>query len=114
MPLNELALNGMANWLAGVAPYLALHSADPGPTGANETTAMRVAATWPAPVSGVLVISGKTFSGGTPLGTIGYVGLWSAPTGGVFYGSGLIAGDTTFNANGIFNLTNLGINGASA
>ena len=114
MPLNELALNGMANWLAGAAPHLALHSADPGPTGLNETSAARVPALWsPASNGGRLMIIDKVFSGGAALGPVTHVGLWSAPTGGIFYGSGLLAGDQTFNANGVYNITNVVVNGTS-
>jgi hypothetical protein len=98
----------MANWLADVAPYLALHGADPGETGANETTASRVAAGWSAATGGGnLTIPGKTFTGGTPNGPVLYLGLWSAPTGGLFYGAGLLTGDVAFNPNGSYNLTSL-------
>ncbi len=113
MALNERALNGMANWLAGVTPYLALHSADPGPTGLYETTATRVAAAWPAATGGVLLIVDKRFSGGEPLGPATHVGLWSAAEGGNIYGSGLVVGDTIFNANGVYNLTSVRIDGES-
>ncbi len=110
MPLNDRALNGMADWLAGVAPYLALHSADPGATGVNETTATRVAAGWPPAINGgALTLSPKTFTGGAPNGPITHLGLWSAPTGGLFYGSGELAGDLVFNANGSYNMTSLTI-----
>ena len=113
MGLNELALNGMAGWLAEHAPYLALHSADPGPTGLNETTATRVAATWPEPANGRLRVLGKTFTGGAPNGPSTYLGLWSAPTGGVFYGSGLLSNDVTFNAAGAYTVTDVQILGGS-
>jgi hypothetical protein len=103
----------MANWLAGVAPYLALHSADPGPAGLNETTAPRVAANWPEPVGGALQIPGKVFSGGEPLGPITHVGFWSAPTGGIIYASGLLSGDQQFNANGVYNLLSANATGSS-
>ncbi len=100
----------MANWLAGVAPYLALHSADPGPTGLHETTATRVAAGWGAASNGGrLVIPARVFTGGAPNGPITHLGLWSAPTEGLFYGSGLLVGDLSFNPNGSYNITSLTI-----
>jgi hypothetical protein len=99
----------MANWLAGVTPYLALHSADPGPTGLYETTATRVAAAWPAATGGVLLIVDKRFSGGEPLGPATHVGLWSALTGGTFYGSGALLEDQTFNAVGSFTIVQMRI-----
>jgi hypothetical protein len=44
MALNTAALNAEASALASTYPYLSLHSADPGSTGTNETSAARVAA----------------------------------------------------------------------
>jgi hypothetical protein len=107
--LNDRALNGMADWLAGVATYLALHSADPGEAGANETTATRVAAAWSPASSGRLQLPGRTFTGGTPNGPVTHLGLWSAPTGGLFYGSGELDGDQAFNPNGSYNLDALSV-----
>jgi hypothetical protein len=109
--LNEVALNGMAGWLADHATYLALHSADPGSAGLNETTALRVAANWGLPESGVLTTGAKAFLGGVPLGPVTYVGLWSAPVGGTFYGAGELSGDQTFNGNGVYNIETLRVRG---
>ncbi len=109
MALNQRALNGMADWLAGVAPYLALHSADPGETGLNETTAARVAAGWTPATGGRLVLPNRTFTGGAPNGPVTHLGFWSAPTGGLFYGSGAFTGDLVFNPNGSYSLTDLSI-----
>lgn len=114
MPLNDAALNGMAGWLADHATHLSLHADDPGGSGANETTAPRVPANWPAPVSGDLLVSNKDFTNGVPNDPAQYVGLWSAATGGTFYGGFLLSGDTTFNANGDYTVTSLTINGASS
>jgi len=113
MPLTDLTLNELADWLADRAPYLSLHSADPGQNGANETTAARVAANWPAAANGgQLLILNKVFNGGTPLGPVTHIGLWSTATGGIFRGSGALDGDQTFNANGVYNLTDATINGS--
>ncbi len=109
MALNERALNGMADWLAGVATHLALHSAEPGETGLNETTATRVAAVWTPASGGRLLLPGRTFIGGAPNGPVTHLGFWSAPTGGLFYGSGELTGDRVFNANGAYNLEALSI-----
>jgi hypothetical protein len=114
MPLTEGALNGMADWLAGVAPYLALHSADPGAAGDNETPAARVAATWPkAADGGRLMILDKLFAGGEPLAPVTHIGLWSDEEGGTFWGSGQLGGDQLFNANGTYNIVSVVINGVS-
>lgn len=114
MPLNNTALNIEANALAGAALYLSLHSADPGSTGINETSAARVAAGWPAASgSGDLTVSNKNFTGGAANGACTYVGLWSAATGGTFYGGFQLTGDLTFNAAGQYTLTSLLIDGSS-
>jgi hypothetical protein len=99
----------MADWLAGVATYLALHSAEPGETGLNETTATRIAANWGPATGGRLTLPDRTFTGGAPNGPVTHLGLWSAPTGGFFYGSGELAGDQVFNANGAYNLDALSV-----
>jgi hypothetical protein len=118
MPLNNTALNLMADALRGAATYIALHSADPGTTGANPTTAARVLASWPAATgSGDLVITSKNFTGGAANGAVTWVGLWSAATVGTFYGGFLIptggTNDLTFNAAGEYTLTNFTIDGSS-
>ncbi len=99
----------MANWLASVAPYLALHSAEPGETGVDETTATRVAAGWTPASGGRLLLPGRTFVGGAANGPVTHLGFWSALTGGLFYGSGALAGDQVFNANGAYNLDALSV-----
>ena len=114
MPLSEQALDGMAQWLADHATHLALHSADPGPTGTNETTALRVPASWSAPVTGVLTLNSRAFLGGEPLGPVTHVGFWSAADGGTFYGSAELTGDHVFNGNGVYNVSTLRIGPSSA
>lgn len=112
MALNTTALNIQATALAGAALYLSLHSANPGTTGTSETTAARVAASWPAAASGALTISNKAFTGGTASGACQYVGLWSASTAGTFYGGFALSGDQTFNSAGEYTITSLTITGA--
>jgi hypothetical protein len=114
MPLNDRELNGMVDWLVQAAPYVSLHSADPGPDGANETSALRDLANWSDPVHGLLLLQDQLFSGGEPNGPATHVGLWSQPTGGLFYGSGQLTGDLRFNANGAYHVASLTINGASS
>lgn len=92
MGLEVAADNVAANAVATAVAYLSLHSANPGPTGANELAGgtpayARIAVTWNGAVAGVAALNGdKTFN--VPAGaTVAYVGAWSAPTGGTFYGS---------------------------
>ena len=114
MALNNTALNVMAEALRTAAGYLALHSADPGTTGTNPTSAARVGAAWPAASgSGDLIISNKSFTGGAANGAATYVGLWSAAVGGTFYGAFPLTGDVAFNSAGEYTIGSLTIDGAS-
>jgi len=113
MALLDSLLNVGATAMGGAAPFLAIHTADPGATGLNPSTAARVAASWPAPSNGDLVITNKNFTGGAANGPAQYVGLWSLATGGVFYGSAQLTGDQTFNAAGEYTITSLTVNGSS-
>jgi hypothetical protein len=113
MALLDALLNIGATAMGNAATHLAIHTADPGATGLNPSSAARVAATWPAPSGGDLVISNKNFTGGAPSGPATHVGLWSAITGGTFYGSQALTGDQTFNAAGEYTITSLAVNGSS-
>lgn len=118
MPLLDATLNSMADHLASLAPFLSLHTADPGTTGANATTHARVAAAWPAATSGGdLAISNKSFTGGASSGPVLYVGLWSAASGGTFRGGFQIpnngTNDLTSNAAGAYTLTAMAISGTA-
>ena len=113
MPLNDTLLNIGANAQAAAATHLALHTANPEPSGANPATSARVAATWPGAVTGDLTISNKAFTGGAANGPVTHVGFWSAITGGVFYGSVALTGDTAFNSLGEYTITSLVVNGSS-
>ncbi|MFZ5852241.1 MAG: hypothetical protein ACOYY2_12735 [Actinomycetota bacterium] len=76
MPLNDGALNAGADAMAGKITHLALHTADPGAGGGNESTAARVIAGWPAASAGDISVSNKAFTGGAASGPCTYVGLW--------------------------------------
>ncbi|HVQ18005.1 MAG TPA: hypothetical protein VMT27_03085 [Actinomycetes bacterium] len=95
MPLNDTLLNIGANAMAAAATYLALHTANPEPSGTNPATSARVAAAWPGAATGDLTITNKAFTGGT------------------FYGSVALTGDTTFNSAGEYTITSLTVNGSS-
>lgn len=115
MALNEAALNLMADALAAAAGFGSLHSADPGSTGTSETTAGREAVTWAAAANGDLTITGtEAFTGGAASGPCTYVGIWSAASGGTFYGGFVLTGDQTFNAAGEYTLDDITINGSSS
>lgn len=115
MALNDNALNVMADALAGAALFVSLHSADPGTTGTNETTATRQSASWGASSGGDLSLSAtETFTGGAASGACTHVGLWSLASGGTFYGGFALSGDQTFNAAGEYSVTDITISGSSS
>jgi hypothetical protein len=108
MALNTAALNSLIGSFATLAPYVALHSADPGTTGLNPTTAARLAASWSAASNGAVTAAANlAFTGGASNGAVTHVGYWSAATGGTFYGSQALTGDATFNSAGQYTLTSL-------
>lgn len=114
MPLTDATLNSLGTHLGSLATHLSLHSADPGTTGINETTAARVAVSWTVDADGDLTSGSKAFTGGASNGAVTHVGLWSANTGGTFRGSFALTGDTTFNSAGEYTVTQVTINGTSS
>ncbi len=106
MAVQTAALNEAADGVAGVAAFASLHSAAAGAGGANETTAARIAITW-NPATGGIATEDDTlaFTGGAASGAVAELGIWSAITGGTFYGSGPVTGDAAFNAAGEYNIT---------
>lgn len=114
MPLYDAALNAAANAVAAAYPYLALHTADPGTTGANQSAAARVAAGWGAASSGDITTTNKNFTGGAASGPATHVGIWSASTAGTCGGVFALTGDQAFNAAGEYTLTTLTVNGSSS
>jgi hypothetical protein len=114
MALNDSGLNVMADALKAAATHVALHTADPGTGGTNESSAARQAATWSASASGDFSLSSAlNFTGGAADGACTHVGLWSASSGGTFYGGFALTGDQAFNALGEYTVNTLTINGAA-
>jgi hypothetical protein len=93
MSLTEESLDPMGDDLASRAVEISLHSADPGTTGANETTAGREVPTWSAAASKQfsLINVPLQFTGGASDGAVTHVGLWAA--GDVFLGGTALAGE---------------------
>ena len=115
MALNTAALQlGGAAIAAGIT-YLSLHSADPGVAGtSNVTTAARKAATLTSTNGNIALGSSVAFTGGAANGAVAFVGLWSAATGGTYYGSVALTGDATFNSAGEYTVTALNFNGSAS
>lgn len=109
MGLNNTAKNLMLEELAGVAVWASIHTADPGTTGTSEVSGgspayARKAITWNAASGGNLDNNANPVFD-IPAGTtITHFGLWSASSGGTFYGSGDIT-DETFAGQGTYTLS---------
>lgn len=115
MPINNAALNVMADSFRTTYPYLGLHTATPNvDTGTNQTTHARVLHGAPAASgSGDLTITNKNFTGGAASGPVTHVGFWTAATAGTFGGYFALTGDVTSNAAGEYTITSLVIDGSS-
>ena len=115
MPLTDTTLQALGNHLATLITHVSLHTANPGTTGTNVTTASRQPVTWSVDADGDLTATAAlNFTGGAAGGPVTYIGFWSASTGGTFRGSQILTGDTTFNAAGEYTVTGITINGTSA
>ncbi len=114
MPLNDTLLNIGVTAMQGAATHLAIHTALPNASGSNESTAARVAASWPAAANGDFgTLTNKAFTGGAASGPATYLGFWSASTAGTFYGYLPLTGDQTFNAAGQYTVTSVSIPGTA-
>jgi hypothetical protein len=127
MALSTNGRNVAVDGLATAAKYVSLHTSNPGDTGIGEVAGgspayARKSVTWGAAVAGVRsMASAVTFD--VPGGSnVAYFGIWSAATGGTFYGAETLR-DTdnnpvveTFGGQGTYTLTvaSIAINNSSA
>lgn len=104
--LSPSGLNDAATDFVARVAHLSLHSADPGTTGASETSAGRQVPSMSASGGVASLSSALNFTGGAASGACTYVGAWdSTPT---FLGKAQITtGDLTFNAAGDYTLDNV-------
>lgn len=115
MGLNATAKNLMLNALGAVAGYASLHTADPGASGTGEVTGgspayARKAVTWNAAASSNLDSSNAPVFD-VPAGTtVTHFGLWSASSGGTFYGGQSLSASETFTAQGDYTLDDADVN----
>lgn len=115
MALEDAVLDSAVDAVTSELTWISLHSADPGGTGANETSDARMMATWDSSSGGTAAINNAPLSfTGPDSGAITHIGAWSAETMGVWKGSTPIVGDTSFNANGDFDVTALTVVGTSS
>lgn len=78
--------NVLANAYGAAAPYISLHTADPGTTGASEVAGggyARQQTTWGAAVAGVIVGSPVVLAI-PPSTTVTHLGFWAVGSGGSF------------------------------
>jgi hypothetical protein len=118
MPQSQFLSDATLNWFRGTnfpAPpasfvYLSLHSADPGPAGANGEITQVVAVSRPAVAVGAFGAPGPRPAGGRQIsntsavlftnsavgtGLATHFGLWTAATAGDFLAYGLVNPPTT-------------------
>lgn len=114
MGLSNNGKNVMLDALGAVAVWASLHTADPGTTGASEVTGgspayARKAITWNAASGGALDNNANpTFD--VPAGvTVSHYGLWSAVSGGTFYGGNALSASESFTGQGQYNMTDADI-----
>lgn len=115
MALSDAALVVAGNSLASAITHISLSTASPGTTGTNQSAAARQAVTWNVDADGDLTLTAAAnFTGGASNGAVHSVCFWSASTGGTFYGSYQLTGDTTFNAAGEYTVTQVTLNAVSS
>lgn len=117
MPVSTTGKNFMLDALGGVAVWVSLHTANPGDNGASELTEggsptiyTRQLVTWNAAAVGNLDSSNQPVFGVTPATTVSHFGVWSAFTGGTFYGGGALSASESFTNEGTYTLTDLDFN----
>lgn len=109
MPLNNAGRQASGAGLAAVAAYISLHTASPGTTGTSEVTGgspayARQAVTWAPITGGTGITNDPQFN--IPAGvTVTHFGLWSAATGGTFYGGDPLSASEVYAAQGTYTLT---------
>ena len=91
MPYAAAAKNLMLDQFGAVALYGSLHTAAPGSTGASEVAGgspayARKSLTWSAAANGSKTLSNTPTFDIPASTTVAYLGLWSAASGGTYYG----------------------------
>lgn len=108
MALATGTKNSMLDHMASLVGFVSLHSADPGTTGANEISGgtpayARKAVSWAAAAASSVASSADLLfdvPGGST--QIGYVGYWTAATGGTYRGSRPLDTPQTYVTQGTY------------
>lgn len=104
MAFTNAAKEAAALAVTALGAYISLHTADPGTTGASEATGgspayARKQTTWAGGASDGAV-AGSQVTHDVPAGTYGWVGIWTAATGGTFIAGFPLAAPVTLGAQG--------------
>lgn len=108
MALSTAGRNASVDGVTGLITHISLHTADPGASGTSEVaggTYARQAATWGAASGGTGGITNDPEFGIPAATTITHYGLWSASSGGTFYGGDPLSASETYGAAGTYTLT---------
>lgn len=110
MALSNAGKHVMLDALAGVAVYASLHTASPGTTGANEVSGgspayARKSITWNAASGGALDNNANPVFDVPGSTTVSHFGLWSAASGGTFYGGDALSASESFTGQGTYTLS---------
>lgn len=90
--------------VTSLGSYISLHTSDPGTTGTGEVTGgspayARKQTTWTGGAADGSV-SGSQVTFDAPAGTFGFIGIWTAATGGTFVGGFALSASVTLGAQG--------------
>lgn len=117
MAFSNSGKNLMLDALGVAVTHVSLHSGDPSTTGANEISGgtpayARQAIDWGAASSGAMAIDGVLTFDVPASTTVSYFGMWSASSGGTFYGGAALDDSEAFTAQGqfVFDTLSLQIN----
>jgi hypothetical protein len=109
--LNTAGINAILDDGNEAVIWVAIGS---GPTSGDQTSAQRRQLA-SSVAGGVITATGVPYAfTGTPAAGATHALLFSASTGGTFYGFDALTGDQAFNANGDYSLTALTITGSSS
>ena len=109
MAFADAAKNAMLDELGTLAVYASLHTVDAPSAGGDEVTGgtpayARKAITWAAASGGSMAASNTPEFDVPASTTVKAVGLWSADTGGTFYGYANVT-DEAFASQGTYTIT---------
>jgi hypothetical protein len=113
MALNDAALVLAANAIDTAVTHMQLHSSAPGAAGTTGALGSRVAVNGSVDADGDITWTSVAFTGLGANQAVAYVSYWAGAgtgtpaSGGTFYGSSALTGDTAANAAGEYTVTSV-------